>query len=284
MCPHHHVDPTGNPGPGDPHGLGSVAATRRRFLLGGAGVLATTLTTVLGAATPAAAHDDGAALWLPPYLNRPAWGADESLRLDPDGSVNYPVRFFPVQKITIHHTASWTPWSTDDGIELMGAIYREHVAHDFGDIGYHLLIDPLGTVYEGRFSGGTSFPIYDNYPGWSAAVPRAVNAAHLYNYNAGNIGIGLMGNFERHDVSDEAWQALVSTVAMICAHTGLDPLGRSAYHNPVNGITEDLPTIVAHRTVTGTDCPGAAVVERFGELRRSVAALVEQVEPGRWFG
>ena len=110
-------------------------------------------------------------LWTPTYLNRPAWGADERLRLGSTGEVAYPVAFYPVQKITVHHTASWTPWTPEDSVELVQAVYREHVAQDFGDIGYHLLIDPLGVVYEGRYSGGTSFPIYETYPGWTSHAP-----------------------------------------------------------------------------------------------------------------
>ncbi|MEZ5234750.1 MAG: peptidoglycan recognition family protein [Acidimicrobiales bacterium] len=219
---------------------------------------------------------------LPSYRNRPAWGADESLRLRDDGTVDYPVAFYPVQKITVHHTASWTPWSEDESVELLQAVYAEHIAQEFGDIGYHLLIDPRGTVYEGRYSGGTSFPIYNNYPSAPQWAPQAVNAAHTYQYNAGNIGISMMGDYDSHDISDEAWWALKTTIALICANTGLDPLGESRYHNPINGVEAVLPNIVAHRTVAGTDCPGRYLMQWFDLLREEVAALVPVLGTDAW--
>lgn len=305
MCTEHHAA-----GECEPQHVvdGAVRPTRRRFLAG-AGVLAGTLSaSVFGAgragAQESASQDPGAdgqldengsggdasaweasgdgSLLLPSYLNRPAWGADEKKRLDVLGAAAYPVSFYPVQKITVHHTASWTPWNADDSVELVQAVYREHVAHDFGDIGYHLLIDPMGTVFEGRYSGGTSFPIYDVYPGSVADGPFAVNAAHMYNYNAGNIGVALLGDYQSHDITDEAWWALQMTIAMICANTGIDPEGESLYRNPINGIEHALPNVLAHRTAAGTFCPGDAIVDRFDELRSSAAALVPQLSAATW--
>ena len=285
-----------------------VRATRRRFLVGGAGALAGTIglgmlsgtagaeesTTDDGAAadeyseanaedgsSDSAVADGSSAISIPRYLNRPAWGADESLRRNDKGEVDYPVEFFPVQKITVHHSASWTPWSDDDSTALVQAIYDEHVLQEFGDIGYHLMIDPLGTVYEGRYSGGTRFPIYDLYPS-EAVTPGAVNAAHTFHFNAGNIGIALLGDYESNDISDEAWWALKTTVAMICVNTGLDPLGESLYRNPINGIEAVLPNVLPHRTAAGTLCPGESVVSRFEELREAASALLPRLAAETW--
>ncbi len=276
---------------------GAVRATRRRFIAGGVGAIAGTMAlTMLGGTAGAeegstddaqdgatdAAASTGGGIAVPAYLNRPAWGADETLRINPDGSVEYPVVFFPVQKITVHHTASWTPWTQDDAMQLIQAVYAEHIAQEFGDIGYHLMIDPMGTVFEGRYSGGTSFPIYNNYPQHANWAPHAVNAAHTFNFNAGNIGISMLGNYDEHDISDEAWWALSTTIAMICANVGLDPLGESRYLNPINGVEAVLPNVLPHRTAAGTDCPGQTIVDRFDELRDTVAALVPTMGAGTW--
>ena len=248
----------------------------------GGGGSAVAATEEADTATPAPAPEAETELWTPAYRNRPSWGADERLRLTTAGEVAYPLGFYPVQKVTVHHTASWTPWNAEDAVNLVQAVYREHVAQNFGDIGYHLLIDPLGTVYEGRYSGGTSFPIYETYPGWTANAPRAINAAHTYNLNAGNIGVALIGDFEENEVSDAAWWSLKLTVAMICANTGLDPLGESRYRNAINGAEATLPNVVAHRHAAGTLCPGQAVVDRFDELRESAAALMARLQASTW--
>ena len=109
-----------------------------------------------------------------------------------------------------------------------------------------------------------------------------MNAAHAYNLNAGNIGVALLGDFETHDVSDAAWWSLKLTVAMICANTGIDPLGTSVYHNAINGVEANLPNIVAHRDAAGTLCPGQAIVDRFDELRDAAAALLPRLQTSTW--
>ena len=38
------------------------------------------------------------------YLSRAGWGADESLRFEPDGTEKFPPAFFHVQTLTVHHT------------------------------------------------------------------------------------------------------------------------------------------------------------------------------------
>ena len=81
------------------------------------------------------------------YYSRAAWGADESLR------VPNPPAFFPVQTLTVHHTVS--PNDDPDPAATVRAIYAQHVvANGFDDIGYQLLIDARGCVYEGRCVGG----------------------------------------------------------------------------------------------------------------------------------
>lgn len=221
---------------------------------------------------------------LPVYRNRVMWGAEETLRFDGAGAVSYPMAFFPVQKVIIHHTASWVSGDLEgvDAADLVQQAYREHVARDFGDIGYHLLIAPDGSVYEGRYSGGVSFPLYDNYPGNDPGGPRLVNAAHTYNHNAGNVGIAVMGDFEIQDLNPAAWSSLVTTVALICANTGLDPHGESLYLNPINRLERVMPNICAHRSLAGTYCPGAAIWDRFDELRFSVTSLVERLDTSTW--
>lgn len=307
MCTEHHDHRDGRRADGSAARPTEGGATRRSFVMGGVGTLAATVafgvwgadTAAAGAgelgppdsqdaATSEAAEpsvDDSEPLGppaVPGYRNRPSWGANEALRLTPTGQPDYPMAFYPVQKIVIHHTATRTPASEAESVDLVRAVYREHVSRDFGDIGYHLLIDPFGTVFEGRYSGGTQFPLYDTYPGSTADGPRLVNAAHTYNFNAGNVGIAMVGDFDDNDVSEAAWAALQCTVAMICANTGLDPQGQSLYRNPINGVERVLPNVVAHRNMAGTYCPGAAILDRFEELVSSAAELAQRLGTDCW--
>ncbi len=58
-------------------------------------------------------------------------------------------------------------------IELIRAGHR---ARGWGDIGYHLIVDPLGNAWQGR--------------------PLIWQGAHVKDRNEGNIGILVVGNFE----------------------------------------------------------------------------------------
>src|SRR3989338_2100195 len=78
-------------------------------------------------------------------VSREQWGADESYRFwEPD--------YQTPKKIVIHHTAGGD--GSDDPMATIRGVYYWHaVVLGWGDIGYNYLIDPAGTVYEGR-SGG----------------------------------------------------------------------------------------------------------------------------------
>ncbi len=292
---------------------GSIA-TRRRFLAGTVGAAAAVALGGLtaapaGAALPATSGDGegegdvaetetpaetpegsgeaeeatpaGRVVTLPAYVSRGGWGAEEAWGYTDDGASTFPVVFGGVQKITVHHTATITPWSQDAAAELIRSIHHEHAVElGFGDIGYHLLIDPEGVVYEGRYSGGTRFPVYDVRPG--DGVPGAVVAAHTKGYNVGNIGIALLGDLDEHTITDAAWWSLVTTIALVCVNTELDPLGRTQYVNPVNGFVIDSPNVGGHRHYAGTACPGDAMMGWMPELRSEVAAAAAQLPRRAW--
>ena len=96
------------------------------------------------------------------------------------------------------------------------AIYEFHaVERGWGDIGYHLLIDEAGTVYEGR--AGTA-DVLDGGP--------AVVGGHVYGHNGGTLGIALLGTLIERPPSPRAWRALVTVMAWLARRHDLDPLGK----------------------------------------------------------
>ena len=99
-------------------------------------------------------------------------------RGEPELSVLNPM--LPVHAITVHH----------DGLDILETgtaerammarleLYRVgHRAKGWGDIGYHLVIDRAGELWQGRSIR------------WQGA--------HVKDHNEGNIGVLVMGNFER---------------------------------------------------------------------------------------
>lgn len=197
------------------------------------------------------------------YFSRPAWGADESKRYK-DGVVNSPEQYYPFQTITVHHTD--TPNGDSDPAATIRAMYEYHaITLDWGDIGYHFLIDEEGNVYEGRYSGEDGAPAFDE-------DGNLVTAFHTSGFNSGNLGIALLGNLTDRGPSVAAKASLIRLIKALCRFKGLDPRARTTFVNPVNGVTKEVPVISGHRDWLATECPGQTMYDLLDEVRKAAAA------------
>ncbi|GAQ56138.1 peptidoglycan recognition family protein [Streptomyces acidiscabies] len=238
---------------------GAFLPGRRSVLLGALGAAA---TGVLAARPAFAAAAPGYTL-----RTRADWGADESLRFAADGTEKWPPGYYPLQTVSIHHTADG---STDpDPAARVRAIYREDAIgkKNFGDIGYHYLIDENGRVYEGRWSGTDGTPAHD-------ARGRLVTAAHIGDYNSGNAGIALLGDLTSTPASPAARATLIRLLADLSTRHTLNPLATVRYRNPISGVTRTVPTISGHKDWAATLCPGTVHAD-LPAIRREVAALLD---------
>jgi hypothetical protein len=206
------------------------------------------------------------------YLNRAAWGADESLRFDADGVEIWPPAYFPVQTLTVHHTA--TANNDPDPAATVRAIYYYHaITQGWGDIGYHLIIDEGGTVYEGRWSGTDPVPVFGSDPGPDGR-PLMVNAGHVLGYNAGNIGVALLGDLTNQLPTRAARNALTVVLAALAGIENIQPRAVVHYVNPISGATRTVNAISGHRDWLATECPGNRFYPQLPSLRQDVARLL----------
>ncbi|CAL9558933.1 hypothetical protein SUDANB121_04610 [Nocardiopsis dassonvillei] len=199
---------------------------------------------------------------------RAGWGADESWRFDEEGTDLWPAVFHPVQAITVHHTAMAT--TGDHAADVRAVYYLHAVEQAWGDIGYHLLIDPGGTVYEGRHSGGDGVPVFSGPPLPGRA--RSVTAGHAFGVNHGNIGVCLLGDFTEALPTRAAQDSLVRVLRLLCALTGVDPLAAIDYTHPDTGAVTPGPALGRHRDWLSTECPGNAFAEVFDTAIRDRVA------------
>ncbi len=208
-----------------------------------------------------------------PYLPRAAWGADESLRFAADGTEVYPAEYFPAQALTVHHTV--TVNSDPDPSATVRAVYAFQALppQNFGDMGYHLLIDESGKVYEGRWSGDDLLPVFGDTLETGGELLMS-NGAHVGGFNAGNVGVAFLGDFTSSVPTRLAHRSAVIVLAALCAATGLDPRGTSDYINPVSGDTATVPTIAGHRDWVATECPGTTLYPLLPNLRNEVSRVV----------
>ena len=81
-------------------------------------------------------------------LSRTEWGAPAT------GPEKQPLG--PVEQLVVHHTAQGFSYASRasvsgaDGKRALAAVRASHVGRDFGDIGYHFLVDGAGRRYQGR--------------------------------------------------------------------------------------------------------------------------------------
>ena len=217
-------------------------------------------------------------------LSRAEWGADESLRFDSDGNEIWPPAHYAPQVMTVHHTAGQN--DDPDPEATVRAIYEYHaVDQGWGDIGYHMLIDEQGRVYEGRWSGTTSTACSDGGDGSDFAhndLDDLVTAGHTGGYNSGNFGVALLGEFTDHprfgaEPKQAAVDALVGVLAEFASRHGLDPHATVDYVNPVNNDTKTVDMISGHRDWKSTECPGQRLYDQLPTIRDSVAAQMTSV-------
>ena len=89
-----------------------------------------------------------AASSMPPVYSRAQWGADESIR------TWAPQYASTITAATIHHTADSNDYTSAEVPAMLRSIYRYHaVSRGWGDIGYNVLADKFGRLWEGRFGG-----------------------------------------------------------------------------------------------------------------------------------
>ena len=142
-------------------------------------------------------------------------------------------------RITLHHTDGRFTASLSESLEETRFIQDFHQnGRKWSDIAYHYVVDPLGSVIEGR--------------------PLETLGAHTLNNNEGNVGIVLLGTYHspKNDQPTPAQLAAVAEIGrFLVKRFGIDP-------NSLKG----------HRDYKQTDCPGDNAYPKLAELRVAFGA------------
>lgn len=249
---------------------------------------AAAINTTDGPAKVVAHRPMGAANAATSCRSRADWGADESISGWSTGDTQ---DFYPAQALTVHHTAGSND-RTQDYAATVRAVYSYHVqSNGWSDLGYQYLIDGHGVVYEGRNAGHASTSCLTAGGDGSdfaheTGTDDVVNGAHVGGFNAGNVGVALMGCYERGsgctgDITPPAAavDGLEDLLASLAARHQLDPQGRVAYVNPITGDTKDVATISGHRDWVATACPGRNLYAELPTIRAAVAEKMGTTPP-----
>ncbi len=189
-----------------------------------------------------------AAVGRPAIISRAGWGADESWRT---WSTSYRTPTFAV----LHHTAGSNSYTKAQSAAVVRGIYSYHARTlGWGDVGYNVLVDKYGQLFEGRAGG----------------LDRGAIGAHARGFNTGSFGVSVMGNYDTVDVPAVAVEAVARVTAW---KYDIHDINASASRTmSVGGRT--INTLTAHRNVGATACPGRYLYAKMGQLRSRVATLV----------
>lgn len=145
-----------------------------------------------------------------------------------------------LDRITIHHDGNEVSQATGEDVVMrkIQGILDAHFKRQYGDIGYHLMVDYAGRVWEGR--------------------PLRFQGAHVSNENRGNIGVLMLGNFEHQEPSDEQVNSLNALVRGLTSHFSI-PTDR----------------VYGHRDLAHSNCPGQHLYPHLQALRTAMTPLPE---------
>ena len=168
-----------------------------------------------------------------------------------------------VEGMVVHHTAGGNSYTAADVPAIIRAIWRYHVVNrGWCDIAYNFLVDKFGQVWEGRQGG----------------IAKGIVGGHTYGFNTGTSGVAQLGNFDTAGPPSAMTTATSLIVGWKLGTHGVDPTGTSVYKNrapdtspkgvPPGG-TVTLPSVVGHRDLGSTSCPGANTYARRSTIRTS---------------
>jgi len=203
-------------------------------------------------------------------ITRQQWEADPEHLEDSQGEILWPVTYQKPKKFIVHHTAGSDGGDTPQA--TIRAIYYYHAqVLGWGDIGYNYLIDSKGNIYEGRRGGDGAIAAHA-YRDSGCNQARFGGGAEGINFNQGTIGIALLGNYEEGEPSEKAVTALKKLIAQKSADLGINPKGKSDFHD-----LADLPNVVGHQDVDCTLCPGVNLEDKLVSIRKLAYNLAQTI-------
>ncbi|MFV0526361.1 MAG: DUF4214 domain-containing protein [Acidimicrobiales bacterium] len=214
---------------------------------------------------------------MPTIMPRSSW-TSEGWAGGNSGCGSGPSYSSTVQAAVVHHTVTTNNYAPEQVDDLLRSVWYGHVRiNGWCDVGYNFLVDKYGRIWEGRTGG----------------VDRPVIGGHARGFNTSTVGIALLGQHQpgasptAARPTEAQSQAVAALAAWKLGLSGVDPTGTTWLHNAASGgplkLAGDewhlVPTIMGHRDVGLTSCPGDYGLVLARGLRSTVAAQRQTVPP-----
>ena len=147
-----------------------------------------------------------------------------------------------ISRITVHHEGGSAVWFNDyESMQTRMDQIRESHLDRLGaaDIGYHLVIDRAGRIWQGRDIRYQGAHVHPDYPRPDFDGPEARSPQTKVAWNQHNLGIMVLGNFQLQSPTAQQLSTLKSTLAVLMQH----------YRVPVE-------RVYTHQELNNTECPG----------------------------
>lgn len=116
-----------------------------------------------------------------------------------------------IKFIVMHHTGLGNELPADPRQEMRNIFQSHTVGRQWGDVGYHYVIDRWGNIYEGRKGG------------------EKVIGGHAKPVNKVSVGISLMGNFDEQEIPAKMLASTIALLDQLSRQYKIKPLGSSKY-------------------------------------------------------
>jgi hypothetical protein len=201
-----------------------------------------------------------AGIYTPRVISRPEWGARAQV-CAPDVART-------VTAAVVHHTAGSNAYASP--AQAMQQIRNDQAYHIDGrgwcDIGYNFLVDKWGNIYEGRANSGT----------------QPIIGVHAGGFNTSTVGISMLGDYSSITPSAATQEAVAQVIAWRLGTYYRDPASTVSYTTGGGensrypaGTTLALPTVLGHRDVAFTACPGIGGYSTLGWLRARARQIID---------
>lgn len=159
----------------------------------------------------------------------------------------------------VHHSVNANSYSSTQVHGILRGIQRYHLSQGWDDIGYNFAVDRFGTIWEARYG--------------SAVAP--IIGGHALGFNSGSVGVVMLEEFGSVLPTEAASRAVGDVAGWKLALHGADPRGSTTEISGGSSTipadtTVTIPSIVGHRDLSATSCPGANLYTRL-PLNRSTA-------------
>jgi hypothetical protein len=195
----------------------------------------------------------------PPISPRSSWGARP-----PKEAYDYAPS---VEHAVVHHSVTQNVYSPADVPSILRSIQAFHQdARGWNDIAYNFAVDKFGGIWEARGGG----------------IASTVIGGHALGANTSTTGIVALGDFSTASPPQEMVDSLGDLIGWKLYVHGVNPSGSRDYRiratdRYVEGTHVVLASVIGHRDVGLTGCPGDFLYPRLTDIRARAMAKWAQM-------